>query len=1116
MELNLIFHILGIAVTKDEDAIRNAYRTALKNNNPEDNPEGFKELRKAYEEALAYAKTPDEEPETTFHSSVSEINDWLEKAKQLYLDLPSRWDLSKWKILMEDDICQSIDTATEAKEQFLIFLMQYNHFPYSVWQYFNKTFYLLEDMDELRNKFPPDFLNYITFYIEHESFLPYECFVYRNPKDKTCEGDLYINQYFSIKQKIDEEDTKECYRLLDELSSFGLYHPYEDVERTRLLLMAGKKEEALSLGSSLLEKHPEDCYILLYAGLSRWKNGDREPAVEMWKHILEKRPYYYRAKLFLSQYYIEEELYYDAKDMIISLLETDNEDKEVLSSLTRVNDALIEILTNDMSLGRKNEHYTPEELPIEIGWCLFQNQRFDEAVSLLQGYTPTEETKYSYYNLFGRILYQIRRYQDALPLLEKWYACISSLTEDGTEETKKRISRYDMAVYILSDCYSELEKPKKAEELLLTAISKKEGHPEALEHENHLAEIYLKHKQYERAVDLCDKIIDIDSNYYPAYVIRQECFYHLDKGQEVVYDYHRAVSLYPSYYKPYMFACEVFIDHNQYEDANEVLELARKNEITFTPRMRLAEAKVLHRLAKTDQDVTEFLTMLTELQNEGNSPDCDIEDFSEVSYELGILYWDIQEFSKACDFIQRAIKENPSRIQYQVILGDILVQMENYKAALKAYEMGKKHYDDLPIYHYKVGICYDGLGDLENAVTSYTNALKLDDTYQDCNGKLADVYDKLYQETEAKKWIHLAILHAKKQLTITNNEYYHINLGRFFLAVIKLEEAMEEFHAALKLDSKSWLAWHNLSFCYRKQGDFKQAVSCLEKAIRFMKEANMNIQIPYNIMAECYEAMLDYEKAISCYETSLTLFPDNLSVWEEIGDLYSYMEKDKEAMLAYRQTGDSDLVAKNQVYFAIKKQKKISSLLALQSFVRGSEVSKMVERYHFLGEIFLDDMADYKKAAYYLQKALQYPLDMETWFEYEKDYALALYMLKRFEDAKTHARLAMKAFCSSPKFAKEEVFLDYAPYTPHRLCMLGSIYLALGDTNKALHLFSRMKSIPRCDGCRHSECFEYHLLMGHYFNIKGEKEKALSHYTKVLEVNPHCGTAQIEQKKLQK
>ena len=56
MDRQRIFEILGIEETKEEERIREAYRSKLVSVNPEDNPEGFKRLREAYERALSLAR----------------------------------------------------------------------------------------------------------------------------------------------------------------------------------------------------------------------------------------------------------------------------------------------------------------------------------------------------------------------------------------------------------------------------------------------------------------------------------------------------------------------------------------------------------------------------------------------------------------------------------------------------------------------------------------------------------------------------------------------------------------------------------------------------------------------------------------------------------------------------------------------------------------------------------------------------------------------------------------------------------------------------------------------------------------------------------------------------
>ena len=52
--MNDFFNTLGIEATKEEKKIKKAYRARLHAVNPEDDPDGFKRLREAYEEALKY------------------------------------------------------------------------------------------------------------------------------------------------------------------------------------------------------------------------------------------------------------------------------------------------------------------------------------------------------------------------------------------------------------------------------------------------------------------------------------------------------------------------------------------------------------------------------------------------------------------------------------------------------------------------------------------------------------------------------------------------------------------------------------------------------------------------------------------------------------------------------------------------------------------------------------------------------------------------------------------------------------------------------------------------------------------------------------------------------
>lgn len=113
------FGILGINSTKDAKEIRKAYSKLLTKYSPENDPEGFQKIRKAYEEALASTK----EDNCTNQEELSPLDRFMKDFEDTYENFEKRLDLDCWTELLERDICCNIETSKEVSNKILIFIM---------------------------------------------------------------------------------------------------------------------------------------------------------------------------------------------------------------------------------------------------------------------------------------------------------------------------------------------------------------------------------------------------------------------------------------------------------------------------------------------------------------------------------------------------------------------------------------------------------------------------------------------------------------------------------------------------------------------------------------------------------------------------------------------------------------------------------------------------------------------------------------------------------------------------------------------------------------------------------------------------------------------------------
>ena len=197
------FQRLGLEITKDEKSIKNAYREKLAVTNPEDDPEGFKLLRGAYERACRYAREEDEEkedlpaaPPDTTPSGI-----WVSRAAEIYADIHRRQNVELWKALFDDDIFLSLEEEENCRVKLLRFFMEHFKLPTQVWQLLDKKLNIVNDAKSLREKFPAHFIRYVMGKCERGEDVEFAQF--EGPEDG--DYDLFLQYYDRCWQALQEK-----------------------------------------------------------------------------------------------------------------------------------------------------------------------------------------------------------------------------------------------------------------------------------------------------------------------------------------------------------------------------------------------------------------------------------------------------------------------------------------------------------------------------------------------------------------------------------------------------------------------------------------------------------------------------------------------------------------------------------------------------------------------------------------------------------------------------------------------------------------------------------------------------------------------------------------------
>lgn len=575
------FQILGIEATKDERELKNAYRAKLAVTNPEDDPEGFKRLRSAYEEACRYAKEPEdakpqEKPRDTTPSGL-----WMERAVEIYQNIRSRQNVELWKALFDDDTFLSLEEEENCREKLLRFLTEHFKLPTDVWKLFDRKLSIVKDAKALREKFPANFMHFIIGRCERGEDLDFTQF--QGPEDG--EYDQFLEYYDRCWQALHEGKVEEALRCVQNADSLGIRHPVMEVSRANVLVRQGRVEEAVALLEAQLVKFPKDAMISYNFAEILWSQKDKgdgayeKRAAQLYEELKAENDSHYMANVRLTEWYYEAGRYRDAKKCAEKVLAAGSDDA-FLELLVKVNSELEKGLEEDF---RETRNWVSG---LDLCWCYLQDGKIARGIRLaleIEKLLPPEKEA-EYYGLMAKLYVEEAEYEDAIAMTRRWEPALEAKMAKNAgadpEEDKKDRDRLRQAHLIRMQCYHSLGFRDKADfahaieegQSILTGDAKDAG--VLLE----MAQVYTEMQEYELSLEIDRRLIE-EFQIFAAYASMLEtCRRQLDAGG-VVRAASQCIRYFPSFVKSYEYLAKVYLDLGRREDFDKVVEDAKRNGV---------------------------------------------------------------------------------------------------------------------------------------------------------------------------------------------------------------------------------------------------------------------------------------------------------------------------------------------------------------------------------------------------------------------------------------------------------------------------------------------------------------------------------------------------------
>ncbi len=272
-----------------------------------------------------------------------------------------------------------------------------------------------------------------------------------------------------------------------------------------------------------------------------------------------------------------------------------------------------------------------------------------------------------------------------------------------------------------------------------------------------------------------------------------------------------------------------------------------------------------------------------------------------ASYELARIYFENQLFELSKEYISNAIDLDPKNKWYLGLYAEILTRMDDYKEAVKVYELLIEKFPGEMSYYFDLAFMYIKLDKSEDAIKvydKYENNFGLDESIVRQKQRL---YLKEGNIDKAAEEVQRLIDRNPKEIK------YRGMLAEIYEANDMNDKAMEIYHEMLELDPGSPYPMLALADLYNKKGDQDKYLEYLKKAFghdKLSADDKVRMLFPYLNWVEG-----DEEKRAEAFELAeifIATHPNDAKAFALYGDLLYRATEDEKALEQYQNSIELD------------------------------------------------------------------------------------------------------------------------------------------------------------------------------------------------------------------